>query len=182
MNYLKAQLAQIPPNVKTFLIRAFFVFIIWKLLYIFILYPAGIPNHFLTNSTAWGTAKFVEITTGVKTMPWYAPNAAYVYNVNKQSLLIGNSCNALEVMVLHIGFILCLPGFKWRRMITYITLGVLSIYLLNVLRCAGLFVLYMHGSSLFGFMHKYIFKFILYAFVFMIWWRYTTNKNNTASA
>lgn len=172
----KRQYNQIPLLARRFFIRAAIVFVVWKLLYIYLLYPAGIPNHFLTDATAWGTAKMVTYTTDKPAFPYYVKNAAYVYNLDRKAFLIGNSCNALEVFVLYIGFIVCLPGYKIKRVLKYVIGGIVAIYVLNILRCWGLFLLLMHNSSIFGFAHKYIFKFILYALVFFMWWRYTRIK------
>ncbi len=177
----KEFVSSIPLNVRKFFFKAVILFVIWKLLYIFLLMPAGIPNNFLTNSTALGTAKFLSAFTSTKAYPHYTTKSAFVYNEKKEAVGIGHSCNALEVYILYIGFILCIPS-SYLRQLLYILIGISLIYLSNLLRCAGLFYLVTDHSPFFHVAHKYVFKFVLYALVFLLWYFYTKPKKALVSA
>ena len=170
----------IPKKVRQFFLRAAIFFIVWKLLYTFVLMPSGIPNVFLTNFTALGTAEFLTAVMQNPATATYTVKAAFIHT-SEATIGIGHSCNALEVFVLYIGFIFCIPT-SFKKQLIYCIGGVVLIYLANVLRCAGLFYLLSLKSTFFHIAHKYVFKFVLYALVFLLWYFYTKPKPATVSA
>lgn len=164
----------IPASVRRFFVRALLVTIAWKLLYLFVLMPLGQPNRWLTNQTAYSTAVFLNaVGTQPAVYPHYQPTRAHVYNERQQNLLIGNSCNGLELHILYIGFMVCLPVYSFRRWALYLFGGLLLIFALNILRCAGLYWLMVAASPWIDIAHKYIFKLVLYSAIAGLWYAYT---------
>jgi len=79
-----------------------------------------------------------------------------------------------SLLVLYGGLILCLPASR-RRKLTYIIGGIIGIEILNVLRCAGLVLVYLHKPEWLDFSHHYLFTFVVYAFIFWLWYLFSRN-------
>lgn len=153
----------IPPNVRPFLVRAAILVAVWELLYNFVLKPSGIPDDQLTRMVQLGAMKLLS---------WFYTDIGedgnrIVLNGN-DAVSIARQCNGLELIVLYLGFILCLPS-GWKRMLSFSLVGVLVIYVLNVIRTALLAAMYDADHSLTDFAHHYVFKIIIYAVVFLGW-------------
>ncbi|HVS97495.1 MAG TPA: archaeosortase/exosortase family protein [Puia sp.] len=87
-------------------------------------------------------------------------------------LSIADACNGLEVIVLYAGLILCLPS-GWRRKAVFILSGAVLIEVLNVIRCAGLVLVYEYHPEYLDFSHHYLFTFVVYAFIFWLWYLFS---------
>ncbi|HXD77835.1 MAG TPA: exosortase/archaeosortase family protein [Puia sp.] len=87
-------------------------------------------------------------------------------------LSIADVCNGLELLVLYAGLILCLPASR-RRKTRYIVGGIALIEIINVLRCAGLVLVYLHKPEYLDFSHHYLFTFVVYAFIFWLWYLFS---------
>ncbi|HMO32055.1 MAG TPA: hypothetical protein PKE07_03565 [Lacibacter sp.] len=177
----KNPLAQLPPEVRTFLWRAVALFIGWKLLYILVLIPHELPDAWLVkqlgNGTAWtmnriyGTDEFfAEHTRREKIYGTDTVWATYsmVSNSKRKVLGIFQACNGLELMVLYAGFILCFTG-PWLRKLLFIVGGIFGLYALNVLRSALLGYVGLEYPRHFDFAHKYLFNLVVYALTFILW-------------
>lgn len=156
----------LPKSAKPFVIRALVLFIGWKLLYHLLLEKIGIPDEQLTAAVQTGTIKLLTPFFNSVT----PQNTSIVINGVK-SVNIAPECNGLELIVLYIGFILCLPS-NWKKMSAYILIGSVVIYLLNLVRTALLAVMYYKSHSMTEFAHHYAFKIIIYAVVFAGWLLY----------
>ena len=95
-----------------------------------------------------------------------------IYHNGVKVLNIAQACNGLELIVLYIGFIVCMPG-KIKRKLGYIIFGVLLLDAVNILRCVGLIYLREYFHAYFQFAHHYIFKIMIYAATFLIWVQYS---------
>ncbi len=160
----------LPQSAKPFVIRALILFIGWKLLYHILLERIGIPDEQLTAAVQIGTIKlltpFFDTVTPIDT--------SIIINGVK-SVNIAPECNGLELIVLYVGFILCLPS-NWKKMLAYILIGSVVIYLLNLVRTALLAVMYYQSHSMTEFAHHYAFKIIIYAVVFVGWLLYVRKR------
>jgi exosortase/archaeosortase family protein len=85
---------------------------------------------------------------------------------------VEDACNALELFVLYISFIWILPS-TLKRKIWYTVLGVISIFVINVARCAGITYLIIFYPQYSEFAHHYIFAFVVYAFIIALWLAYS---------
>lgn len=172
---------QLPPEVKTFLLRSVGLFIGWKLLYILILIPNQVPDAFLVRQLGNGTAATLNVmyrtkefhadhTTREKVYGRDTVMATYTMVSNSKRKVIGifQACNGLELMILYAGFILCFTG-SWSRKLIYIVAGVLGLYALNVLRSALLAWIGLEYPRHFDFAHKYFFNLVIYALTFVLW-------------
>lgn len=89
------------------------------------------------------------------------------YN-KKYTLRIVEGCNAISVIILFISFVIAFSG-KFKKTISFILLGTLFIYILNVIRIALLTVLLFHFPEKEHILHGVLFPLIIYGFVFMLW-------------
>lgn len=165
----------LPQRAKPFVIRALVLFIGWKLLYHLLLERIGIPDEQLTAAVQIGTIKlltpFFDTVTPIDT--------SIIINGVK-SVNIAPECNGLELIVLYIGFILCLPS-NWKKMLAYILIGSAVIYLLNLVRTALLAVMYYQSHSMTEFAHHYAFKIVIYAVVFAGWLLYVRKEKRNVT-
>lgn len=177
--FLKERVKSIlPTDVKLFLTRAFIIFICWKLLYHLVLFPIRTPDRQLTNLTAMSSAFLYRSLLDEPSVIFKEeygeidfPKAALYIN-NKRAIGIADPCNALELFVLYIGFIFCLPT-TIKRQVTFIIFGIIGIFIANSFRCLGLAWLNFHHYSIADFAHHYLFKMIIYAMIFYAWMIYS---------
>lgn len=164
----------IPVNVRKFLLRAVILIVCWELLYNFLLKPAGVPDDQLTQLVQWGAVRVLSV--------FYSDVSSYqnLIMINGEKVVsIARQCNGLELIVLYIGFMFCLPS-SWKKMLAFGIVGTLVIYILNIFRTAGLAAMYAHQHSMTDFAHHYLFKIIIYAVVFAGWVLYMKKPGNNA--
>jgi len=176
--HLKQTYQNIPTPVKLFLQRALLLFILWKLLFHLLLLPQRIPDKFLSDSNAYFTTKCFEkiypnslITTReYKDYRLYKEGIDHILIMRDNKAVVGvtDGCNGLEVFVLYLGFLICIPT-NWRRQLLFAIGGILLLYFFNVLRVVGLGLLHQHYREAFDIAHHYIFKLFIYGVVFYLW-------------
>jgi exosortase family protein XrtF len=81
---------------------------------------------------------------------------------------IADSCNALTLIILFIGFIIAYPG-DWRYKLMFIAGGTLIIFGINLLRVQVLIFNYLYSRSTFDFNHHVTFTIAVYVCVFYFW-------------
>ena len=91
---------------------------------------------------------------------------------NRRTLSIADVCNGLELIVLYLGFIICFPAGSSRKLV-FAGIGIILIYICNVLRCSSLVLIYLHYPAFLYFSHHYVFTFLVYAFIFCLWYVFT---------
>ncbi|WP_366141011.1 exosortase/archaeosortase family protein [Seonamhaeicola sp.] len=169
-------------------------FLVWKVLYTFFLFNSNLVDRPLTahvgNASAFvlnflgNTKDFRAETMTVK--DYHEGNITYleasvIYHHDNIILNIANVCNGLELIILYIGFIVCMPSSFWRK-VKYLVLGTLIIDFINILRCVGLIYLREYYELYFDFAHHYLFKAIVYSTTFLMWYVYSRKiqlKNET---
>ncbi len=178
---LKQTYNEIPASVKQFAKRALILLGAWLLMYHTVLKPHRIPDKWLTDETAKVTTFFLNswYATGFSTQerPHLAANGdntpwAVIMLDGKQTLGIADACNALELYVLYIGFIFCIPTGAKRTAI-FALAGVAIIFFLNITRLYALTWLSLTHPSFFDFAHHYAFTFIVYGCIFGMWVLYS---------
>ncbi len=176
---------EVPRPVKLFLLKAIALFVLWKGLYLLVLLPGRVLDKPLTYAVGVSTAATLNVISppgdysareGLN--PKQVGNTIVQEDVmqiflSQQRLLsIGDPCNGLEILVLYAGLILCLPGSAYKKAM-FLVLGMVCIEVLNVIRCAALVLIYIHRPEYLDFSHHYLFTFLVYAFIFWLWFRFT---------
>jgi exosortase/archaeosortase family protein len=179
-----ARFTRIPKPVKEFLLKATILFVAWKAVYLLFLLPGRVLDKPLTHLIGKGTAKALALfnpsgdynaisTMHLKGLGNEGIEPVMAIRSGQTGLLdIADVCNGLELLVLYAGLILCLPATRNRKLI-YIIGGGIGIELLNVLRCAGLVLVYLHKPEWLDFSHHYLFTFVVYAFIFWLWYLFS---------
>lgn len=173
---------QLPAGARRFLIKATLMFVAWKGIYILVLLPQEIPDAWLIRKTAEGTCQLLNI--GYSHLNYYPQHLqglrrygdavvlesySFIHNNLGQPVLgIFNSCTALELMILYTGFILCFSA-PWLRKLLFSLLGILGIYMANILRSSLLVAIKVSVPVYFDMAHKYLFNLVLYVFIFLLW-------------
>lgn len=84
------------------------------------------------------------------------------------SLLVNESCSAVKWFAHFVVLMLLFPG-PWKHKLWFIPAGLLITHLVNIIRIAGLAIVYVHRYQSFDFYHDYIFRPFFYLVLFMMW-------------
>ena len=167
-----------PDFIRKFLVRSFGLFVIWKCLYLFLFSEKRLLDKPLTNLVS--TQAVYLLNKINHTVEFNArPSVSYheidglthftetnlVLLNNHVVVIILDSCNGLELLVLYVGFIIAMPAV-WYRKFFFSIVGMLVIHFMNVLRCVGLAELAINWVNAFDIAHHYIFKVVVYCNIF----------------
>lgn len=187
IRYISSGWSQIPKTVRIFFLKAFLLFILWKTIYLLFLLPGRVLDGPLTYSVGVLTTKTLNLLnpsqdfTVINAIDTFKAEGIVQYSqqmriyLNKQRTLgIVDACNGLEILVLYAGFLICFPA-PISRKIQFILVGFLLIYLINIIRCAALVLIYIHYNEYLDVSHHFIFTFIVYTFIFLLWYIFAKN-------
>jgi len=180
---------QLPKEAKVFLGRALLLFVAWKILYILVLIPNEVPDSWLVKQLGKATASFLNVyyhtdsfnTENTLRRKLYGndwvPVTYSTVNYKKSQKVLGiyQACDGLELMVLYAGFIICFSGF-WIRKLVFIVLGIIGLFLINILRSGLLGIISLQFPIHFEFAHKYFFNLVVYGFTFLLWMFYISSS------
>ena len=190
---LKAAQNKIPKQIRLFLGKAFLFFVVWKLIYNVFLYDAKYLDRALTAHVGNASVTLINSLgamngfvskremTDNDNLGILKDEVSVIYHNDKVVLNIANVCNGLELMVLYIGFIICMPS-RFLRKFLYIILGLIVLDGINILRCVGLIYLREYYAIYFQFAHHYLFNAMVYTGTFIMWILYSRKiqfKNET---
>jgi exosortase/archaeosortase family protein len=176
---------QIPGSVKLFAIKVILLFVLWEIIYTTVLFPTRIPDGQLSAITAAGTAKLLglfyrndrlDFRLEEEGEPKHFKDTVYI---NDQKLIgIADGCNAFELQVLYLCILICMQQLS-RKTIWYCVIGIPLISICNILRCSiiGWLNISKH-LDLSIFAHHYLFKLLMYCFIFFAWVSYSKAKNH----
>jgi len=184
LRQLKHNYQKIPEPVRLFLTKAILIAAVWNLVYI--LFLSKYLDQYLTIHVGQSTAAILNRYSGIKGFSAVygdytklsrdgilvtQPGSQIKLN-NDQLMNIANSCNALQLMVLYIGFIVCIPA-KQVRKLYYIPIGVVCIDIANIFRTSVLAFLKVNYAIYFDFAHHYIFTIVVYTAIILMWLLFT---------
>jgi exosortase/archaeosortase family protein len=142
-------------------------------LYHVILFPLRFPDKQLTILTAQSAGFIYKHLSNENSVfdreeikKGYSISVLYIDN--RRAIGIADGCNGLELYVLYIGFLLCIPTSA-KKQVLFILTGVAGIFILNAFRCFGLAWLFLNNYAIANFAHHYLFKMIIYGCVFYTW-------------
>jgi exosortase family protein XrtF len=180
---------KVPQAVRRFILRAVAILVIWKLLYLIFLLPTRVLDKPLSYSVAMGTIWVLNTDThthdytdkseigNIPTDNGFAPAPLEnIYYHGRNIVSIEDGCNGLELIVLYIGFIVCMPATTRRKWI-FSAGGTLLIYVVNVIRCAGVAYIIQYYPRYADFAHHYVFTFIVYGLIIALWLIFSKKLN-----
>jgi exosortase family protein XrtF len=157
----------VPPDIRSFLLKALGIFTAWKLVYHLLLESARTVDRPLVDITAKATAGLVAALS-LPVSSRADAEKAYIDLEGMEVLSIADGCNALELYVLHLGFIACMPGFPKRKVLFGLG-GLVLIFLLNIIRCGTLVWLHLSHPEWMDLAHHFLFYLVVYGFIFYVW-------------
>lgn len=112
---------------------------------------------------------FVQEAFGIKSELREVPQAKTAYFVmNGQSpTRMVEGCNAISIMILFLAFIFAF--YKGKTTFIFSMVGLVLLYVMNVLRIAGLNMLYFQSPEYFEIGHQYLFPAVIYGTVVVLW-------------
>lgn len=184
----------IPLPIRLFLGKALLFFVIWKIIYVGFLLDSKILDYPLTTHVGKASTEMLnrfspmsgfkavrETKTTLYEGEYIVQDTSEIYHNERSVLHIADLCNGLELIVLYIGFIVCMPSNFWRKVL-YIICGAILLDFVNITRCIGLIYLREYFELYFDFAHKYLFKTTVYGVTFLLWMLYARKihlKNET---
>jgi exosortase/archaeosortase family protein len=94
---------------------------------------------------------------------------------NTIGVTVGEPCIGYEVSALFSGLIISLKGSSIKKL-WFIPFGIISIFLLNLLRISALALLVNINQTIWELNHKLIFSLIIYTFIFTLWRYWIKNE------
>ena len=154
------------PLIGIFL-KASCFYIVWQILYDLYLLPDGRLDEFLALSVI-SNAKFLLTILGWKI---YSLDRL-IYIDGYRSVEVLNDCNALSLMILYSGFIVSFGGTIYNKL-KFLFIGVLTIYLLNVVRIMSFSIATVYFQQYWNLFHEFSPFLFFYPMVLFLWYRWT---------
>jgi exosortase/archaeosortase family protein len=122
---------------------------------------------------------------GLQALGWNASVSATIPNLlllnNQPTVIVGAPCDGLVLYVLLAGFVLAYPGPGQRRL-WFVPLGIVGLWVLNVIRIMALAINHRYSPETFEFDHHYAFSAVAYAALGGLWWLWTRQSLPAAPA
>ena len=150
-----------------FFVKAGTFYISWQIIYDLFLLPNGQPDEFLSLSVAT-LAKSVLSLSG-----WDINCSGRVIVIEGyRGVEVLNGCNALNLMALYSGFIIAFKG-PLKSKIQYLLIGLIMIYLLNILRIMAFSLATVYFQQHWDVFHEFSPFIFFYPFVLYLWYQWT---------
>ena len=151
-----------------FLARFLGVYVLGNILYGF--YITGFETvdpitNLVSEHTAWLMSFFGSEVASVGNPD--RPTTTLIFN-NASLIDVYEGCNAINVTILFIAFLAAYKG-SLKNTALFTIIGILSIYLFNLVRLAGLVYVAAYFPDQMYLMHKFVFTGVIYAFIFLLW-------------
>jgi exosortase family protein XrtF len=150
-------------EVVVFFAKALAIYVVWYLVYDLWMLPDG-------RVDAWLSEHIVRVSGALLSGMGFdvVASGRIVGLVGANMLEIVNGCNGIEVLGLFVGFVVAYPGRTENRY-WFIPLGILVLYVTNVVRIVVLAITQLHVPAIFDVTHDYSTTAIFYAVVFVMW-------------
>jgi exosortase family protein XrtF len=172
LNESAIRLPRLSNRLKAFLKRSVVIFLVWTISYQYVLRPLQIPDRQLTSFTTKATVAVMSSFSSnkIKFIDHY--NFATITVNERKVVRVHHACNALELYILYIGFLVSY-GTNLKRVMLFAFFGSIVILMLNISRISILTEMSFRHSAYLSLSHKYIFKTIVYGVVLGMWYLYT---------
>lgn len=102
-----------------------------------------------------------------KLIPDHRYETAYFQVNGKKPTRMVEGCNAISVMILFLAFVFAF--YKGRKTFVFALISLVILHIMNVLRIAGLNLMYFQGEKYFKIGHDYLFPAVIYGSVVILW-------------
>lgn len=95
------------------------------------------------------------------------PNVEIV-KAGQKVIGVYEGCNSINVMIVFVAFVAAFKG-RWKQFLWFVPLGLVIIYVANLIRVLLLYFIAAYWSHYFYYFHKYLFTAFIYLIVFTLW-------------
>lgn len=120
----------------------------------------------VTRQSAWLLNLFGEGTT---TQPKVSAPSVSILNASGIVINVFEGCNGINVMIVFVSFLFAFGGER-KKILWFLPLGIVIIYLANLVRVMTLYYVAEYWEAYFYYAHKYVLTAFLYALVLVLWW------------
>jgi exosortase family protein XrtF len=152
-----------------FLLRFLGIYIFGNIIYGLWVVSYGTIADPLTVLVANQTAFLLGLVSpNVSVLPsTVLPNVSLLLN-GDVVVNVYEGCNAINVSILFLAFLFAYKG-SLKQTLIFSVVGLASIYIFNLFRVGGLFLVALYFPNHLYLMHKFVFTGVIYAFVFSLW-------------
>lgn len=150
-------------EVLLFIAKAVGLYILYYVVYELWLRPNGFFDRLLIHLLTDTSAFILELFNYDVISSWDRLGIT-----SDRIVRVGSRCDAINLMALYAGFILCFKS-KIKDKLIFISSGVLVIHILNIIRIVALVLIYYYKPEALEFNHKFTFTGIIYAAIFIMW-------------
>jgi exosortase family protein XrtF len=128
----------------------------------------------VANQSAWLLSNILDYD--VVATPSLKGPTVYLKTGEYNVLNVFEGCNGINVFIVFVAFVVAFNGSP-RRQLWFVPLGILILYVCNLMRIVFLYWTAIHFHRYFYYVHKYIFTGFIYVVVFLLWiaWVYQFN-------
>ena len=148
-----------------FLLTAAGLYLGWLLLYEGVIAPDGRLDQWLSINIAVASAGLLR---GLGFAASVSGNISVLLMDGRPAVIVGTPCNGLVIYTLFAGFIIAFPA-PLRAKLWFIPLGVILLYLLNIVRVGALALNQHYAHQSVDFNHHYTFSFVVYGCICLLW-------------
>ena len=130
-----------------------------------VLAPDGRLDHWLSVNIA---AASVGLLRGLGFVASVGSDTSVLRMDNQPAVVVGTPCNGLVIYALFAGFIIAFPA-PLRAKLWFIPVGIIVLYLLNIVRVGALALNHHYAHQSVDFNHHYTFSFIVYTCICLLW-------------
>lgn len=111
------------------------------------------------------------------TQPKESAPAISIINPSGIVINVFEGCNGINVMIVFVAFLFAFGGQR-KKIIWFLPVGIIIIYLANLIRVMTLYYVAEYWATYFYYIHKYVLTAFLYLLVFVLWWFWIEKVNN----
>jgi exosortase/archaeosortase family protein len=157
---------------KPWIIRASIALVLGLVANTWLFTPGNAVDFYLTKYISIASGEFGALFTNEIYKAEDLNGGFCVTNKSLDRVYVGDGCNARNIILLYMGFVLTIPFGTRRNKFNYLTIGTLAIIIFNILRITILFLLAAKMPVIFKMMHKYVFQLSIYLLLFGLWHHY----------
>ena len=152
-----------PSPLRSFALKALGIFVLWYVLYELWLLPDGRLDYWVSLRVI-ESAAFIAELFGFEV--WKQDRVVGIYgNLGIQMV---DGCTGISAIGLFLGFVWAYPGKNWARLY-FSLMGIVIIYVVNIMRIAILLLIQEWAPQFFDFTHNYSTTTIFYLVILFLW-------------